>query len=168
VRYDFVVPMFMSGYTIRVKDRKRRVGYHGSFWADSETHELVRLEMTADDIPPSLGVVSANDAMEYERVRIGASDFLLPQGSELVMTDMYGNESRNRTTFNSCKQYSGESVLIFAEAPEEEPVESAPEPVEDGEGGSGTAGGFVVRCQASDRDRFGECGGWGSGNCNSR
>jgi hypothetical protein len=130
-RYDFVVPFISSGYTIRVKERQATVGYHGSFWADVDTHELVRLEVTADDIPPSLGVVSANDAMDYGRVRIGASEFLLPRASELVMTDIYGNESRNRTTFNSCKQYSGESVLVFADVPDEEPAEeSAPALVE--------------------------------------
>lgn len=127
VRFDFVVPLFSSGYRIRVKQQEVTVGYHGSFWADAETHELQRLEIVADDIPPSLGVATAQDAMEYERVKIGPSEFLLPRGSELVMTDLYGNESRNRTTFSSCKQYSGESVLTFDEAPADET--EAPEPV---------------------------------------
>jgi hypothetical protein len=121
IRYDFVVPMLTSGYRIRVKEQEAVVGYHGSFWADAESYELVRLEIIADNIPPSLGVVSAQDAMEYSRVKIGAGEFLLPKYSELVMADLYGNESRNRTVFTACKQYSGESVLTFAEAPQDEP-----------------------------------------------
>lgn len=125
VRYDYVVPQMTSGYRIRVKDREAVVGYHGSFWADAETLELVRLEVVADDIPPSLGVVSAHDAMEYARVKIGESEFLLPKSSELVMADIFGNENRNRTTFTSCKQYSGESVLVFDAPPEDDAGEGA-------------------------------------------
>src|SRR5215467_421699 len=36
MRYDFRVPVLMSGYSLRVEDRHAIVGYHGSFWADRE------------------------------------------------------------------------------------------------------------------------------------
>ena len=117
IKFNYVVPLFNSGYRIRVGQREAIVGYHGSFWADAKTNELIRLEVVADDIPPFLGIAAAQDSMEYARRKIGASEFLLPAGSELVMTDLQGNESRNRTLFTGCRQYSGESVLTFAEAP---------------------------------------------------
>lgn len=129
LRYDFVVPFITSGYHIRVDKREAVVGYHGSFWADPDTAELMRLEINADDIPPSLGIATAQDRMDYGRVKIGTSEFLLPVASELVMVDLLGNESRNRTQFTSCRQYTGESVLTFADpTPEQvaEPPAAAP------------------------------------------
>ena len=117
VRFDYKVPYIASGYHIRVGTKEAVVAYHGSFWADAQTDDLIRLEVAADDIPPYLGVSAAQDAMEYSRRKIGESEFLLPAASELVMADLAGNESRNRTIFTGCRQYSGESVLTFAEAP---------------------------------------------------
>lgn len=117
LKYDFVVPLLGSGYTIRSSTGEATVGYHGSFWADRLTFEPLRLEVNADDIPRSLGIAAVKDVMDYDRVHIGASDFLLPVASELTMADLDGNESRNRTRFDSCRQYSGESVVRFDDAP---------------------------------------------------
>ena len=125
-QFDFVVPLISSGYHLKSGGREAIVGYHGSFWADAHTAELVRLEVNADGIPPSLGIASVRDVMDYDHVRIGSSEFLLPIGSDLAMTDLAGNESRNRTQFKGCRQYSGESVLSFAEAPEDEPAGPKP------------------------------------------
>jgi hypothetical protein len=118
-RFDYVVHLSSSGYRLRVDEREATVGYHGSFWADSSTLDLVRLEVDADDIPPLLQLTEARTAMEYSRQKIGDADFLLPSSSELVMVDIFGNESRNRTSFGGCRQYSGESVVTFAEPPPE-------------------------------------------------
>lgn len=125
-QFDFVVPLVLSGYHLKSGGREAVVGYHGSFWADAHTGELLRLEVNADNIPPSLGIRSVRDVMDYDHVRIGNSDFLLPLGSDLQMTDLAGNESRNRTQFKSCRQYSGESVLSFADAPTSAPEAIAP------------------------------------------
>jgi hypothetical protein len=119
VRFDYKVPFISSGYHIRVADKEAVVAYHGSFWADAKTDDLLRLEVVAEDIPPSLGVSAAQDSMEYARRKIGDSEFLLPAASELIMVDLSGNENRNRTIFTGCRQYTGESVLTFAEAPAE-------------------------------------------------
>ncbi len=121
-RYGFRVAQLESGYHIRVNGEEAVVGYHGSFWADVNTLDLIRLEVIADDIPPHLGLKSAQDVMDYGRVQIGSSDFLLPVSSELVMVDLNGNASRNLTHFSGCRQYTGESVLTFADAPEAAPA----------------------------------------------
>ena len=127
LRYDFVVPQLLSGYKLRVGDREAIVGYHGSFWVDAGSLQLLRLEVVADDIPPFLGIASASDRIDYASVRIGTSDFLLPERSELTLTDVIGNENRNLTHFSHCRQYAGESVISFDDPPEE--IE-APAPVE--------------------------------------
>jgi hypothetical protein len=115
--YSFKVAQLESGYHIRVNGVEAVVGYHGTFWADVNSLDLIRLEVIADNIPPTLRLKSAQDVMDYGRMKIGSSDFLLPVGSELLMVDLNGNVSRNTTHFSGCRQYSGESVLTFADAP---------------------------------------------------
>lgn len=117
LRYDFQVPLFRSGYQIKVGDKKAIVGYHGCFYVRPGDLELLRLEVEADDIPPGLGLQFAGEAIDYRRMRIGDKDFLLPASAVLTMIDLYGVESRNRTFFNHCRKYAGESVLTFADPP---------------------------------------------------
>jgi hypothetical protein len=118
VRFDYHVPLLMSGYKLRVKPLEGIVGYEGSFWADAASLDLIRLEVRVTEIPPHLPISSGTEFLEYARQRIGEGDFLLPLSSEMVLTDLRGNESRNRIRFSSCRQYAGESVLSFADAPE--------------------------------------------------
>lgn len=50
-RFDYHVPFISSGYRLRIPPHEAIVGYQGSFWADAETLDLVRLEVHADKIP---------------------------------------------------------------------------------------------------------------------
>jgi hypothetical protein len=95
------------------------VAYHGCFKVDPDSLDLLRLDLAADEIPEVLGLQSSTKVIEYQRARIGNFDFLLPKSSELSMSDFSGMESRNRTTFHDCRQYSGESVLSFDDPPAE-------------------------------------------------
>ncbi|HYO83544.1 MAG TPA: hypothetical protein VES20_19235 [Bryobacteraceae bacterium] len=115
LRWDYVVAQNQSGYRIRVNTREAIVGYHGSILVDSESLDLVRLEVHADDIPPRLELLSSRDAVEYARVPIGTETFLLPSLSELEMVALRGSMNHNRTRFSKCRQYTGESTLIFDE-----------------------------------------------------
>jgi hypothetical protein len=108
-----VVPQNLSGYRIRVAGDDAMVGFHGSFWVDSENLDLKRLEVHADDIPPRLRLVSASTAVEYQRVQIGTGEFLLPSLSEMEIVDLTGSLNRNRTRFEACRQYTGESTISF-------------------------------------------------------
>ena len=126
IRFDYIVPLMHSGYLIRIGETKAIVGYQGAFWADAETLDLSRLEVQASEIPPSLPVSAASDAMEYHRVTIGAGEFLLPLSSELILVDLTGNESRNRVRFSACRQYSGDSTISFGEAPEDAAATAKP------------------------------------------
>ncbi|MEO7142184.1 MAG: hypothetical protein ABI165_01635 [Bryobacteraceae bacterium] len=115
LRYDYRIPLFLSDYHIKVGAREVVVGYHGSFWADAKTLDVLRLDVDADDIPVSLGILEADSRIDYARLRIGAGDFLLPVSSDLTMSDLWGNASRNLMQFASCHEYTGESALLFTE-----------------------------------------------------
>ena len=89
------------------------MAYYGSFWADPQTFEAVRVDIRADVIPPLLRVSDATARIDYSRVRIGASDVLLPQSAEQTLRQLSDYESGNRIEFTHCNQYAAESVISF-------------------------------------------------------
>ena len=120
--WRFDVPQFLSGYKLRVDAgegaaHQAIVGYHGEIDIDGATLDMMRLSYTADEIPPALGIESTTGAIAYQRLRIGTEDFLLPVSSDLSITDRDGSTNINRTRFHNCRQYAGESALIFDNPP---------------------------------------------------
>lgn len=113
LRWDFVVPQPRSGYGLRSGGEEAVVGYHGSFWVDPVSLDVLRLEIYADDIPARLKIASAADAVDYARVNLGEESFLLPSQSELKLSTPNKMESRNRIRFSGCRQYTGESTITF-------------------------------------------------------
>src|SRR5581483_1062354 len=89
------------------------VGFRGSVWAHADTLDLIRLEAVAREIPPELGLSETRMAMEYGRMQIGGGSFLLPASSELVMTTLDGEQTRNVSTFTSCREFQSESRVSF-------------------------------------------------------
>ncbi|MFN7996858.1 MAG: VWA domain-containing protein [Bryobacteraceae bacterium] len=106
-----------SAYRMVVNGQDAIVGFHGSFWVDAGSLDLIRMEVQADGLPSRLELVHARDEITYARTRIGSADFLLPHQAEVILKDFKGGESRNRTTFGACRQFTGESVLSFADLP---------------------------------------------------
>jgi hypothetical protein len=122
--YDYTVARTESGWEIKVDENRGFVGYRGSFHVDAVTLDLQDFSVETVDIPSTLRLRAARDLMEYQRVTIGNSDFLLPRSSEMIVTAYNGIESRNRTLFHACRQYAGESVLTFDEAPAAAPPQN--------------------------------------------
>ncbi|MGH9665170.1 MAG: hypothetical protein ACRD9L_12160, partial [Bryobacteraceae bacterium] len=125
VRYDYRIALLSSGYHLKSAGKDVAVAYHGSFWADAETLDVLRLTVDADDIPVALNLARADTLIDYQRMKIGESGFLLPVVSDLVLTDFAGNDNRNRMRFTSCRQYTGGSVLSFADPPPDTPQPAA-------------------------------------------
>lgn len=125
-QYEYQVPRKASGYKLRVDKLEGIAGYSGRFEAEAGTLDVVALDVIADDIPSNVPLKEATAKMRYRRMQIGAGDFLLPEGSELALTDLEGNESRNVVQLSGCKQYGTESVISFAEAPSAEETAASP------------------------------------------
>ncbi|MBV9399574.1 MAG: hypothetical protein JO062_16445 [Bryobacterales bacterium] len=126
VQYDFRVARQRSGYQIRTRDAEAVIGYHGSFYVDPQSFDLMRLEVVGDDLPSQLKLKAIWDRMDYAHLRIGDGDFLLPDSSEIVVIDLNGEESRNRVRFSACHQYAGRSTLSFEDP---DPAAGTPAPV---------------------------------------
>ena len=134
-RYRYIVPRLLSGFKVKLGTAEGIAGYHGSFDADAGTLDLVSLDVFTDDIPTNVPISVASDELRYARTHIGERDFLLPESSIMTITDLEGNESRNRTAFSQCRQYSGQSTISFADPPPQgTPAEPVPVPVDLPEG----------------------------------
>jgi hypothetical protein len=112
LRYDYEVPRDRSSFSIG-EALNAVVGYRGSFWVDAGSLDLVRLKVEAVDIPPSTGARHSLSVTDFGPVRIGDSDFLLPQVSDLTMESSSGLVSRNVTRFVNCRQYYAASTIRF-------------------------------------------------------
>ena len=113
VRFNFQVPLAKSHYAIQTGDHPVVVAYDGFFEANADTLDPIRLRVEASGLPAELKLRSAGETMEYGQSRIGDSEFLLPVSSELEMVAVNGREDSNRTRFDACKEYSGESTVRF-------------------------------------------------------
>jgi hypothetical protein len=114
VRYNFRVPRESSRLIVKQNNSANAtVGYQGSFWVDTESLDMVRLEWKTDQIPPSVGLSSVEKSMRYKVVRIGNSDFLLPLHSELASFDRGGSFRLNTMSLERCMEFTGESVVTY-------------------------------------------------------
>ena len=129
VKFGFHVTQEKSRFLIRSGERSAIVAYHGFFTADANTSDVLLFRVEADNIPRTLHAVQARDTIEYAPVRIGESDFLLPKSSEILLYDMDGRISRNRTRFDACRQYAGQSSIHFGDSVES-PTDATARPPE--------------------------------------
>ena len=114
IECSYSVPLASTKYLIVLGDQRGLASYHGRFTVDPDTLDLQELDLAIDEVRPAVAVQSATKKMEYMRVPIGDSTFLLPRRTELEM-EAEGVFSRNVTRFDECRQYTGESVISFGD-----------------------------------------------------
>jgi hypothetical protein len=117
LRWDYNVPMFASGWTISSNGRAAPAASRGSFWADADTLEVIRLDVRSEGLPLDFPISSVVNTIDYARVRIGSSSILLPQTARLYLEHSSGERRRNLTEFSHCRQYAGTSAIVFDTAP---------------------------------------------------
>jgi len=114
-RYDYRLPLMWSGQVIRTPEGSGQVGLHGSYWVDSQTYDTVRLELNAEDFPPTLPVTEAVTGINYARTALaGNSSVLLPESAEFRMVKFSGETSYNRIEFTHCRAFETQSTVNFA------------------------------------------------------
>ena len=127
IRYDYLVPQSSQAYRFTTELGQAAVGFHGSFWVDAATLDLMRITVTADNPPLVLGISSTSSVLDFAREKIGNSTFVLPRGAELVVVETEGGEGRQRLSLQGCHQFIGESTLKFDE-PSPGPAEVSAKP----------------------------------------
>ncbi len=115
LRYEFRIPQMLSGWTVRLGGSSGVVGAAGSFWADAETYDLVRLQFEAQDLPPFSQDRTIAEDVTYARVHLGESEILLPAAMDLTSESFNGDTHWNHGTFTQCRKYAAESSISFGD-----------------------------------------------------
>ena len=113
LRWDYFVPLNLSGWRVTYGGVSGVVARRGSFWADAGSLDLLRLESNAENFPPGLPVAGVKVITDYARVRMGSQELPLVQRSELILTDIALGQSRNIVEFSHCRQFSSDAALRF-------------------------------------------------------
>ncbi|MBI5084300.1 MAG: hypothetical protein HZB13_06855 [Acidobacteria bacterium] len=119
LRYDYSLPLFGFRWHVALAGGSGEVRAEGSFWADADTMDILRLEARAADIPPGLPLEEMTSRTDYGMMQLRGTAVWLPQSAELTLRELGGKESRNRIEFSHCRQYSGSSSLLLTEVPPE-------------------------------------------------
>ena len=108
--FEYNVPRAKSSYAYRSSptDPAKTVGFHGSFLVDPSDADLQQLIVEADQFEPRDPACRVEHTMNYQRVKIGSGDFLLPEVSTMKALYHNGSESVNETRYSDCREYVGE------------------------------------------------------------
>ena len=112
-RFNLHVPIEKSRFRVRHEGAEGMAGYDGSIWVDAETLDPVRVEFRVNRIPPHVGVRLIEESLHYKNVKIGNSQFALPDHSELAATDDLGNSSLNLVKLDRCREFAADSVVRY-------------------------------------------------------
>jgi hypothetical protein len=115
--YSYRIPEPASHYQIKAGSKWTTTSFSGTFSLDSNSADLTRLTAQADEMAPETGICETQTAVDYQRVTVGAGEFLVPQESSMrhVMRD--GTEVRITAVYSGWREYRGESTIRFDEAP---------------------------------------------------
>lgn len=115
-RYDYRVSEMWGGQSFNLPEGTGTAGLRGSIWADPRTYDVIRLEMDADEIPPTLPVTEAMTRIDYARTAFdGGASLLLPASGEFRMVKVSGETSHNQIEFTDCRLFQARSELSFDE-----------------------------------------------------
>jgi hypothetical protein len=114
--FDYNVPLEKSTYQYRTSGPQHTVPFRGSFLIDPTDAELEQLKVEVDQFAPADGACRAEHTMNYQRVKIGSGEFMLPEVSTMDVLYRTGGASLNETHFSDCREYVGESTIRFDDA----------------------------------------------------
>lgn len=113
LEYGYRVPLAASRMKVKVAGAWLAAAYDGEFRLDRQSLDLERLTVRIHQPPPDAAFCSAATTLEYNLVRVGDGDVLLPRHSELEIVQPAGRETHNETTFTGCREYQAASELVF-------------------------------------------------------
>ena len=91
--------------------------YRGSIWIDEETARVVRIEMEALNLPISFPVDTLEMNIDYDMVRIGGQEYLLPvHSANLACLRGDLTCTWNKIDFRNYRRFSAESTLFQTES----------------------------------------------------
>jgi hypothetical protein len=126
LEYRYHVSAEASRYRVKTGATWQIVTYDGTFWLDAESLELRRFTVDAARMPAGSYMCGLHATLDYQRVRIGDGDVLLPREGQMGIVMDNARETSNLTTFADCREYQAESELRFDSGSDTEDAASKP------------------------------------------
>ena len=129
--FSYVVPLEHSQFTIHwhgtaADGRIITAGYHGSIVVDKTTDDVLRISLEADNIPPDFPVRQSSEVLDYDIIKIGDRESLLPLTAEF--RSLAGHtSSRNLVEFRNYRKFSADTKLTFEDTDAPPPNENKPD-----------------------------------------
>ncbi|MBI1896416.1 MAG: hypothetical protein HYZ57_12380 [Acidobacteria bacterium] len=110
-----------------MREREITPGYRGLVYVDKDTSAVMRLTLTADDIPPTFPVQQAMTTLDYDYVEIAGRQHVLPLKAVVRMRS--GKLlTKNEVEFRMYRRFGAEATITFTPDPlsEEQTTEQPP------------------------------------------
>jgi hypothetical protein len=113
--FEYEIEQPLSSLTLKAGDAEATVGSRGRVWIDRETNRVLRFEQIATEIPANFPITAASSVIDYDWVTINENKYLLPTHSEILLTSVSGNmsrQSRNEIRFRGYQKFGAELKVI--------------------------------------------------------
>lgn len=114
---EYVVPLKRSGWTLSYGGQTMRPKFRGKVWIDPKELTVRRLEMEAREMPLSFPIDHAEMTVDFGRVKIGESWYVLPvRSANLACIRGESHCSRNDIEFRNYRKFAAESTISTVES----------------------------------------------------
>jgi hypothetical protein len=113
-KYDYSVEQPNSNWEIHASAESYHPGYTGTIWIDKENSRVLRIEMSAKNMPKAFPLDAVESALDYDYVLIGDQKYLLPAHSEALSCIRGTAEcTRNVIDFRNYRKFGADTSIKF-------------------------------------------------------
>ncbi len=113
-KYDFSVEQPNSHWHVEAEGQSYLPAYTGTIWIDKENHRVLRIELSAQNMPRTFPIDQVESAVDYDYVFIGEGKYLLPVHSEALSCERGSSRcSRNVIEFRNYKKFTADTSITF-------------------------------------------------------
>ena len=112
--YDFSVEQANSHWNIESDGQSYKPEYTGAIWIDKENYRVLRIEMSARNIPKGFPLDTVESAVDYDYVLISGDKYLLPVHAEALSCERGTSGcSRNVIEFRNYRKFGADTSITF-------------------------------------------------------
>jgi len=113
-RYDYTVEQPRSTWSLHADGQTYSPSYTGAIWIDKATYRVLRIEISARNLPRGFPLDTAESSIDYDFVQIGDQKVLMPAHAEALSCSRGTSDcTRNTTDYRNYKKYGAESSISF-------------------------------------------------------
>jgi hypothetical protein len=118
-RYDFSVEQPNSNWHIYASAESYKPEYTGAIWIDKENARVLRIEMSARNMPKTFPMDTVESSVDYDYVMISDRKFLLPVHSESLSCNRGTSVcSKNVIDFRNYRKFGADTSITFEPTPD--------------------------------------------------